>query len=207
MLLTYYCIYPDNMKMYNNSFDLFWFNRPGSQEYEVWFLLFTPQCWRHVPAFALASRRVLQISHSARLWLPALCTIDHHQRQRPRYGRHCHPPYCALHVVPMFLKMWFVFLSEMRAVPLINPGRGGFEELRLHFLTEKEQQQKDKLLKDYLMLIEIPVIGLGYDPTQIITAARYLWLPFYCIIICCIIYVTVIWDTFCKKKYMWVMAE
>nr|SPC69639.1 A20 [Pimephales promelas] len=61
---------------------------------------------------------------------------------------------------------------EIRAVPLINPGRGGFEELRLHFLTEKEQQRKEKLLKDYLMLIEIPVIGLGYDPTQIITAAR-----------------------------------
>lgn len=58
-------------------------------------------------------------------------------------------------------------------MPLINPGRGGFEELRVHFLTEKEQQQKEKLLKDYLMLIEIPVIGLGYDPTQIITAARY----------------------------------
>lgn len=63
-------------------------------------------------------------------------------------------------------------------MPLINPGRGGFEELRVHFLTEKEQQQKDKLLKDYLMLIEIPVIGLGYDPTQIITAARYLQLHF-----------------------------
>ncbi|XP_051506853.1 tumor necrosis factor alpha-induced protein 3-like [Myxocyprinus asiaticus] len=61
---------------------------------------------------------------------------------------------------------------EIRAVPLINPGRGGFEELRVHFLTEKEQQQKDKLLNDYLVLIEIPVIGLGYDPTQIITAAR-----------------------------------
>ncbi|KAL0177202.1 hypothetical protein M9458_026096, partial [Cirrhinus mrigala] len=61
---------------------------------------------------------------------------------------------------------------EIRAVPLINPGRGGFEDLRVHFLTEKEQQQKEKLLKDYLMLIEIPVIGLGYDPTQIITAAR-----------------------------------
>lgn len=75
-------------------------------------------------------------------------------------------------------------------MPLINPGRGGFEELRVHFLTEKEQQQKDKLLKDYLMLIEIPVIGLGYDPTQIINAARYLRLPFYCIIICYIIYVT-----------------
>uniref|UniRef100_A0A672NGA0 ubiquitinyl hydrolase 1 n=1 Tax=Sinocyclocheilus grahami TaxID=75366 RepID=A0A672NGA0_SINGR len=61
---------------------------------------------------------------------------------------------------------------EIRAVPLINPGRGGFEDLRVHFLTEKEQQQKEKLLKDYLMLIEIPVIGLSYDPTQIITAAR-----------------------------------
>lgn len=66
----------------------------------------------------------------------------------------------------------FVSRSEIRAVPLINPGRGGFEELRVHFLTEKEQQQKEKLLKDFLMLIEIPVIGLGYDPTQIITAAR-----------------------------------
>ncbi|XP_016422272.1 LOW QUALITY PROTEIN: tumor necrosis factor alpha-induced protein 3 [Sinocyclocheilus rhinocerous] len=61
---------------------------------------------------------------------------------------------------------------EIRAVPLINPGRGGFEDLQVHFLTEKEQQQKEKLLKDYLMLIEIPVIGLSYDPTQIITAAR-----------------------------------
>uniref|UniRef100_A0A3B4D4L3 ubiquitinyl hydrolase 1 n=1 Tax=Pygocentrus nattereri TaxID=42514 RepID=A0A3B4D4L3_PYGNA len=61
---------------------------------------------------------------------------------------------------------------EFRAVPLINPGRVGFEELRIHFLTEKEQQQKERLLNDYLMLMEIPVIGLGYDPTQIIRAAR-----------------------------------
>ncbi|KAL2083716.1 hypothetical protein ACEWY4_021489 [Coilia grayii] len=61
---------------------------------------------------------------------------------------------------------------EIRAVPLINPGRGGFEELRVHFLTEKEHQQKERLLKDYLMLIEIPVIGLAYDTTRIINAAR-----------------------------------
>uniref|UniRef100_A0A667YPK9 ubiquitinyl hydrolase 1 n=1 Tax=Myripristis murdjan TaxID=586833 RepID=A0A667YPK9_9TELE len=61
---------------------------------------------------------------------------------------------------------------EIRAVPLINPGRGGFEELKVHFLMEKEQQQKDRLLKDYLLLIEIPVIGLGYDATRIINAAR-----------------------------------
>lgn len=61
---------------------------------------------------------------------------------------------------------------EFRAVPLINPGRMGFEELRIHFLTEKEQQQKERLLNDYLMIMEIPVIGLGYDPTQMIRAAR-----------------------------------
>ncbi|XP_070975874.1 tumor necrosis factor alpha-induced protein 3 isoform X1 [Oncorhynchus clarkii lewisi] len=61
---------------------------------------------------------------------------------------------------------------EIRAVPLINPGRGDFEELKVHFLMEKEQTQKERLLKDYLMLIEIPVIGLGYDTTRIINAAR-----------------------------------
>lgn len=65
------------------------------------------------------------------------------------------------------------FPTEIRAVPLINPGRGGFEELKVHFLMEKEQQQKERLLKDYLQLIEIPVIGLGYDATRIINAARY----------------------------------
>nr|XP_046210650.1 tumor necrosis factor alpha-induced protein 3-like [Oncorhynchus gorbuscha]XP_046210651.1 tumor necrosis factor alpha-induced protein 3-like [Oncorhynchus gorbuscha] len=61
---------------------------------------------------------------------------------------------------------------EIRAVPLINPGRAGFEELNVHFLMEKEQTQKERLLKDYLMLMEIPVIGLGYDTTRIINAAR-----------------------------------
>ncbi|KAK2852992.1 hypothetical protein Q7C36_008193 [Tachysurus vachellii] len=61
---------------------------------------------------------------------------------------------------------------EFRALPLINSGRGGFEELRIHFLTEKEQQQKERLLNEYLMLMEIPVIGVGYEPTKIIRAAR-----------------------------------
>lgn len=68
-----------------------------------------------------------------------------------------------------------VCYPEIRAVPLINPGRGGFEELKVHFLMEKEQQQRDRLLKEYLMLIEIPVIGLGYDTTRIISAARWVW--------------------------------
>lgn len=65
------------------------------------------------------------------------------------------------------------FIPEIRAVPLINPGRGGFEELKVHFLMEKEQQQKERLLTDYLILVEIPVIDLGYDAIQIINAARY----------------------------------
>lgn len=39
---------------------------------------------------------------------------------------------------------------------------------------EKEQQQKERLLKDYLLLIEIPVIGLAHEVTRIINAARYL---------------------------------
>lgn len=44
--------------------------------------------------------------------------------------------------------------------------------MKVHFLMEKEQQQKERLLKDYLILIEIPVIGLAYDATRIINAAR-----------------------------------
>lgn len=61
---------------------------------------------------------------------------------------------------------------EIRAVPLAYPGKGIFEDLRVHFLTEKEQQQKAKLIQDYLTVIEIPVNGLSYDTTHIINAAR-----------------------------------
>ncbi|KAI1896559.1 hypothetical protein AGOR_G00096020 [Albula goreensis] len=61
---------------------------------------------------------------------------------------------------------------EIRAVPLAYPGRGIFEELPVHFLMEKEQQQKVKLIKEYLTVIEIPVNGLRYDTTHIINAAR-----------------------------------
>uniref|UniRef100_A0A1A8FJS0 ubiquitinyl hydrolase 1 n=1 Tax=Nothobranchius korthausae TaxID=1143690 RepID=A0A1A8FJS0_9TELE len=61
---------------------------------------------------------------------------------------------------------------EIRAVPLINPKRVGFEELKVHFLMEKEQPQKERLLNDYLHIIEIPVIGLGHDTTWIMKAAR-----------------------------------
>lgn len=39
---------------------------------------------------------------------------------------------------------------------------------------EKEHPQKERLLNDYLHIIEIPVIGLGHDTTWIMKAARYL---------------------------------
>uniref|UniRef100_W5NEC4 ubiquitinyl hydrolase 1 n=1 Tax=Lepisosteus oculatus TaxID=7918 RepID=W5NEC4_LEPOC len=61
---------------------------------------------------------------------------------------------------------------EIRAVPLAYPGRGVFEDLRVHFLINSEKEEKDKLIKDYLTLIEIPVQGFGYDTTHIINAAR-----------------------------------
>ncbi|XP_036402827.1 tumor necrosis factor alpha-induced protein 3 [Megalops cyprinoides] len=61
---------------------------------------------------------------------------------------------------------------EIRAVPLSCPGRGVFEELRVHFLLEKEQEQRERLLREYLLLVDIPVTGLGYEAAHIIQAAR-----------------------------------
>ncbi|XP_067371776.1 tumor necrosis factor alpha-induced protein 3 isoform X2 [Channa argus] len=75
-------------------------------------------------------------------------------------------------VLSNILRRPIIVIAEIRAVPLINPGRSGFEELKVHFLMEKEQQQKERLLKEYLLLIEIPIIGLGYDATRIMNAAR-----------------------------------
>ncbi|KAJ8372552.1 hypothetical protein AAFF_G00281570 [Aldrovandia affinis] len=61
---------------------------------------------------------------------------------------------------------------EIRAVPLSTPGRGGFEDLKAHFLLEKEQQRRSQLIGEYLELLEIPVSGLCLNTTQIIHAAR-----------------------------------
>ncbi|KAG9329422.1 hypothetical protein JZ751_005322 [Albula glossodonta] len=61
---------------------------------------------------------------------------------------------------------------EIRAVPLASPARGGFEELKAHFLLEKEQQQKSRLIGQYLSLLELPVTGPCLQATQIIHAAR-----------------------------------
>ncbi|KAJ0005253.1 hypothetical protein NQD34_011467 [Periophthalmus magnuspinnatus] len=117
----------------------------GGAEYEVGLVHLSSERGRDLPPPALAPRRVLQV-------YPIVLGYD---------SQHFAPLITIKDSGP-----------EIRAVPLINPGRGGFEELKVHFLMEKEQQQKERLLKDYLLLIEIPVIGLGYDATRIINAAR-----------------------------------
>lgn len=61
---------------------------------------------------------------------------------------------------------------EIRAVPLVNRERGRFEDLKVHFLTNPENEMKEKLLKEYLMVIEIPVQGWDHGTTHLINAAK-----------------------------------
>ncbi|KAB0393285.1 hypothetical protein E2I00_017382, partial [Balaenoptera physalus] len=61
---------------------------------------------------------------------------------------------------------------EIRAVPLVNRERGRFEDLKVHFLTDPENEMKEKLLKEYLMVIEIPVQGWDHGTTHLINAAK-----------------------------------
>ncbi|NXD14125.1 TNAP3 protein, partial [Nothocercus nigrocapillus] len=61
---------------------------------------------------------------------------------------------------------------EIRAVPLVTSERGRFEDLNVHFLTDAEEREKEKLLKDYLIVIEIPVQGWDHGTTHLINAAK-----------------------------------
>ncbi|XP_030051379.1 tumor necrosis factor alpha-induced protein 3-like isoform X1 [Microcaecilia unicolor] len=61
---------------------------------------------------------------------------------------------------------------EIRAVPLVSNERGRFEDLKIHFMTEAEGKTKEKLLKEYLILIEIPVQGWDHSTTHLINAAK-----------------------------------
>uniref|UniRef100_A0A8C8SRZ5 ubiquitinyl hydrolase 1 n=1 Tax=Pelusios castaneus TaxID=367368 RepID=A0A8C8SRZ5_9SAUR len=61
---------------------------------------------------------------------------------------------------------------EIRAVPLVSSEQGKFEDLKVHFLTDAEEREKEQLLKEYLMVIEIPVQGWGHGTTHLINAAR-----------------------------------
>ncbi|NWJ07239.1 TNAP3 protein, partial [Crypturellus undulatus] len=61
---------------------------------------------------------------------------------------------------------------EIRAVPLVTSERGRFEDLNVHFLTDAEEKEKEKLLKDYLIVMEIPVQGWDHGTTLLINAAK-----------------------------------
>ncbi|XP_051020067.1 tumor necrosis factor alpha-induced protein 3 isoform X2 [Acomys russatus] len=61
---------------------------------------------------------------------------------------------------------------EIRAVPLVNRDRGRFEDLKVHFLTDPENEMKEKLLKEYLIVMEIPVQGWDHGTTHMINAAK-----------------------------------
>ncbi|XP_023585517.1 tumor necrosis factor alpha-induced protein 3 isoform X2 [Trichechus manatus latirostris] len=70
------------------------------------------------------------------------------------------------------LRRPIIVISEIRAVPLVNRDRGRFEDLKVHFLTDPENEMKEKLLKEYLMVIEIPVQGWDLGTTHLINAAK-----------------------------------
>lgn len=70
------------------------------------------------------------------------------------------------------LTNFFFLPSEIRAVPLVNRERGRFEDLKVHFLTDPEHEMKEKLLKEYLMVLEIPVQGWDHGTTHLINAAK-----------------------------------
>ncbi|XP_053316795.1 tumor necrosis factor alpha-induced protein 3 [Spea bombifrons] len=61
---------------------------------------------------------------------------------------------------------------EIRAVPLVVGERGTFEDMKIHFLTEHEEKTKEKLLKEYLFVLEIPVLCWELGTTHIINSAR-----------------------------------
>ncbi|XP_006030316.1 tumor necrosis factor alpha-induced protein 3 isoform X1 [Alligator sinensis] len=61
---------------------------------------------------------------------------------------------------------------EIRAVPLVSQERGKFEDLKVHFLTDAEEREKEQLLKDYLSVIEIPVQGWDHGTTHLINTAK-----------------------------------
>ncbi|XP_050565709.1 tumor necrosis factor alpha-induced protein 3 isoform X3 [Cygnus atratus] len=86
-------------------------------------------------------------------------------------------PYNALEEIHIFilaniLRRPIIVLAEIRAVPLVTSERGRFEDLSVHFLTDVEERDKEQLLKDYLIVIEIPVQGWDHGTTHLINAAK-----------------------------------
>ncbi|XP_072265054.1 tumor necrosis factor alpha-induced protein 3 [Pyxicephalus adspersus] len=61
---------------------------------------------------------------------------------------------------------------EIRAVPLVFNERGRYEDMKVHFLTDHEEKSKDKLLKEYLHVLQIPVQSWEHGTTQLINTAK-----------------------------------
>ncbi|KAM5164548.1 tumor necrosis factor alpha-induced protein 3 isoform 1-T1 [Mantella aurantiaca] len=61
---------------------------------------------------------------------------------------------------------------EIRAVPLVFNVSGRYEDMKVHFLTDHEEKSKDKLLKEYLHVLQIPVQSWEHGTTHLINAAR-----------------------------------
>ncbi|KAM8945549.1 tumor necrosis factor alpha-induced protein 3 [Pelodytes ibericus] len=61
---------------------------------------------------------------------------------------------------------------EIRAVPLVSNERGKYEDMKVHFLTEREEKMKEKLFREYLSVLEIPVQCWERGTTHLINTAR-----------------------------------
>uniref|UniRef100_A0A8C5QLD2 ubiquitinyl hydrolase 1 n=1 Tax=Leptobrachium leishanense TaxID=445787 RepID=A0A8C5QLD2_9ANUR len=61
---------------------------------------------------------------------------------------------------------------EIRAVPLVFKEGRQFTDMKVHFLTEREEKMKEKLLKEYLSVLEIPVQCWEAGTTIIVNTAR-----------------------------------
>lgn len=61
---------------------------------------------------------------------------------------------------------------EIRAVPLVFSENGRFEDMKVHFLTDHEEKSREKLLKEYLHVLEVPVHSWEYGTTHLVNTAR-----------------------------------
>ncbi|XP_075059241.1 tumor necrosis factor alpha-induced protein 3 [Mixophyes fleayi] len=61
---------------------------------------------------------------------------------------------------------------EIRAVPLVFIERGRFEDMKVHFLTDHEEKSREKLLKEYLHVLQMPVQSWEHSTTHLVNTAR-----------------------------------
>lgn len=49
---------------------------------------------------------------------------------------------------------------------------GRYEDMKIHFLTDHEEKTRDKLLKEYLHVLQVPVQSWEHGTTHLINTAR-----------------------------------